>query len=348
LGGADDEGTGALLVPVCGGQEGGPLGHGCSQSSRELQTARGEESEGPEEGADCVVPWDSPTSPDYRTGTQEALEMKEPKIDHLPEPILITGCARSGTSMVAGVIHTCGAFGGRMSGPTKNNEKGMFENAKILNDIVKPYLRSLGVDPLGQYPLPPADNLHIPVMWGRDVKRVIVEEGYKSGPWMYKGAKMCLMWPVWHYAFPGAKWIVVRRRTGDIVRSCLRTNFMRAFQNAQFREAVGVENEPDGWKWWVRQHEDRFVSMIQEGLNVKIVWPERMVIGDYRQMMETIEWLGLGWKSEVLSFIDPKLWRARRKSDGTTSAVGRSQGDLGHQSEREADQRFHPGGESDN
>jgi len=53
--------------------------------------------------------------------------------------------------------------------------------------------------------------------------------------------------------------------------------------------------------------------MITEGLNCKVVWPERMVQGNYQQMYETIEWLGLRWKSEVLTFIDPKLWKARRK-----------------------------------
>lgn len=66
-------------------------------------------------------------------------------------PILITGCARSGTSMVAGVINMCGAFGGSMSGPNHNNAKGMFENARVRNNIVKPYLRQLHVDPLGQF-----------------------------------------------------------------------------------------------------------------------------------------------------------------------------------------------------
>jgi hypothetical protein len=67
-------------------------------------------------------------------------------------PILITGCARSGTSMTAGIVHICGAFGGRMSGPTPNNRKGMFENEEVRNQIVKPYLSSIGADPLGQKP----------------------------------------------------------------------------------------------------------------------------------------------------------------------------------------------------
>ena len=150
----------------------------------------------------------------------------------MKEPILITGCARSGTSMVAGVINLCGAFGGKMSGPNKNNQKGMFENHRIRQNIVKPYLRKLEVDPLGQYPLPNIKGLDIPVNWREDVIKIMIDQGYKDGEWFYKGAKMCLHWPVWDYAFPNAKWIIVRRRTGDIVRSCLHTSFMSAFASS--------------------------------------------------------------------------------------------------------------------
>lgn len=227
-------------------------------------------------------------------------------------PILITGCARSGTSMVAGVINICGAFGGRMSGPNKNNQKGMFENHRIRNQVVKPYYRHIGVDPLGQYPLPDVDNLVIPTGWRKRVEAVIEEEGYQGGPWMYKGAKMCQFWPVWHYAFPHAKWIIVRRKTSDIIRSCMKTGFMRAFALEQNRKAVGTRTEEEGWLWWVREHEKRFNEMMTEGLNAKVVWPERMVNGDYSQMYETIEWLGLEWSTEAVSFIDPLLWKARQ------------------------------------
>ena len=231
----------------------------------------------------------------------------------MQNPILITGCARSGTSMVAGAINICGAFGGYMSGPNKNNAKGMFENSRIRNALTKPYLRDIKVDSLGQYPLP--DIRLIPILpdWKYHVEKVMKDQGYSGGPWFYKGAKMCLVWPLWNYAFPDAKWIVVRRRTPDIVNSCLKTSFMRAFQYEDVRKAIGVETEKEGWLWWVHQHEERFIEMIQAGLNVKVVWPERMVQGDYSQMMETMDWLGLPWKSEVLSFIDPKLWKARRK-----------------------------------
>jgi len=233
--------------------------------------------------------------------------------NNLPSPILITGCARSGTSLVAGIINICGAFGGDMSGPTKNNQRGMFENARIRNEIVKPFFRQIGVDAMGQYPLPDVDNMVIPRNLQRQVEQIMVDQGYKEGAWMYKGAKMCLSWPVWHYAFPNAKWIIVRRRTGDIVQSCLKTGFMRAFIREEQRKAIGVETEAEGWKWWVHQHEKRFIEMITEGLNCKVVWPHRMVEGDYQQMYETMDWLGLEWNSEVLNFIDPLLWHSRKK-----------------------------------
>ena len=230
--------------------------------------------------------------------------------------ILITGCARSGTSMVAGVVDMCGAFGGDMSGPNKSNKKGMFENYYIRNQLVKPYLTDMKADAMGQYPLPDIAKLNIPMNWRDRVEQIMKEQGFKDGPWFYKGAKMTLMWPVWHYAFPNAKWIIVRRRTGDIINSCLKTSFMRAFSKVQFRKAIGVKDEKEGWKWWVRQHEQRFVEMLETGLNAKIVWPERMVMHDYQQMMETIEWLGLDWNDQVLSFISPKLWNSRKKIIG--------------------------------
>ena len=123
---------------------------------------------------------------------------------------------------------------------------------------------------------------------------------------------MCLHWPVWHYAFPNAKWIIVRRRTGDIVQSCMKTAFMRAFVKNAACKAVGAKDEREGWIWWVRQHEARFNEMMNEGVNCKVVWPERMVTGDYEQLYETLEWVGLQWRTEVLEFIDGKLWHARR------------------------------------
>jgi len=232
----------------------------------------------------------------------------------MKSPILITGCARSGTSMVAGIINICGAFGGVMSGPNRNNQKGMFENVAIRQRMTKPYLHSIGVDPLGQYPLADTNSLPIPRDWKDRVEEIMIREGLQEDqPWMVKEAKMSFTWPIWHYAYPNAKWIIVRRKTPDIIRSCMRTAFMNAFRREENQAAVEAKDEYDGWMWWVHQHEAQFKEMLYAGLNVKQIWPERMVSRDYGQTEEMIEWLGLEWNDEIFGFIEPKLWKARQK-----------------------------------
>lgn len=235
--------------------------------------------------------------------------------DYSKKPIIITGAARSGTSMIAGCINLCGAWKGETSGPTRYNKKGMFENAALRNSIMKPYLFGMGADRLGQYPLPQTKKLKIPYDFGDKVLNVIKEQGWsQETPWMYKGAKICLIWPVWHFHFPDAKWLIVRRKTSDIVNSCVNTSFMRSFRNERIQKLVKAKNESEGWLWWVRQHEQKFREIQDAGANVKVVWAERMVDSNYSQMKETIEWLGLEWNEKaIVDFIEPKLWKARRK-----------------------------------
>ena len=222
-------------------------------------------------------------------------------------PILVTGIPRSGATMIASALNVCGVFGGSMS------KRGMFSNDIIRDEVMKAYFIDINADLLGQYPLPEVESLSIPADWKQKIERVMISDGYKKGKWMYKDSRMSLMWPVWDHAFPDAKWLIVRRRTGDIINSCSRTGFMRAFKSLENQKVVGASSEREGWLWWVHQYEQRFVEMITAGLNCKVIWPERMVHGDYQQMYQTLEWLGLPWNSEVLSLIDPLLWHVRKK-----------------------------------
>ena len=203
---------------------------------------------------------------------------------------------------MAGVINICGAFSGKCAGATKYNAKGMFEHEYIRKEVDQRYLKSIGMDPKGQDPLPDTSNLQIPSDWRQRVDAAMIREGYKEGPWFYKGARAANIWPIWHYAYPNAKWVIVRRRSADIATSCLNTSFMNKYSTYE------------GWIKWINHHEDRFVEMIQAGLNVKQVWPERLMKGNYEQLFELIEWLGLTWKpTEVMEFIEPKLWKGKRK-----------------------------------
>lgn len=222
-------------------------------------------------------------------------------------PILITGCPRSGGNMIAGALHLCGAFGGVFE------RKGIFENMEIRRNVEHVYMNEHGWDPHGQYPLPDTTQLQIPANWQQQVEGIIEYFGYKRGPWMVKSPLIALLWPIWHYAYPNAKWIIVRRKTPDVIDSCIKTGFMTAFKEPSICKLVGVEDEWHGWLWWVHEYEKRFVDMINEGLDCKVVFPERMVHADYSQMKDTCSWLGLPWKTEILDFIDPLLWTSRKK-----------------------------------
>lgn len=216
---------------------------------------------------------------------------------HLESPIFVTGIERSGSSIVAKIINLCGAFAGPVTEMQEN---------KAIKDMVSEYYEKHLFDPMGQYPLPQPSKLDIPVDWKNRVNTTLLSQKYQEDrSWMCKSAKLAQIWPIWHYAYPNAKWIIVRRRTGDIIQSCLHTGFMKAYKKEEIRKKVGVSTEQEGWLWWVHEQEKQFVSMIEFGVNCKVLWPERMVYGDYGQMQETIEWLGLQWNLEIEKIIFP-------------------------------------------
>ena len=221
----------------------------------------------------------------------------------LRAPILITGCARSGTSMTAGVLSKCGAWSGNTYGPNKWNQKGMYENIEIRESVCKPYLLMNGADPKGQKPLPDINKLFPVANLRERIEMIIKYQGYKNEIWFYKGAKMCLVWPIFHKAFPDAKWIIVRRKDEDIINSCMRTAFMNAYETER------------GWQDWINVHKQRFLEMKNSGMDVAEVWPSKFVYGDFSEIISLVQSLGLIWnESSVKDFISPELWRGQ---DGT-------------------------------
>jgi hypothetical protein len=228
-------------------------------------------------------------------------------IDNFNKPIFVTGVQRSGASIIAKIIGMCGAFTGRTSEMMEND---------FVKDFVGVYYDSMKIDRKAQFPLPDTKEMMIPTYWKKQIAARLNLEMIKideNQAWLFKSSTNCQIWPVWNYAFPNAKWIIVRRRTGDIVSSCMKTAYMKAFKDKAIQKAVGVDNEQDGWIWWVRQHEKLFVEMIEAGLNCKTIWPERMVNGDYSQIFEMLEWLGLKWDDSIISTIDPMLWNSSQK-----------------------------------
>lgn len=82
---------------------------------------------------------------------------------------------------------------------------------------------------------------------------------------------------------------------------------MDAYADKNLQKLVGAKDEKGGWSYWIKEHEKLFVQMIEKGVNCKQIWPERMIDGDYRQIFETLQWLGLPWNSKIVGFLDSKL-----------------------------------------
>ena len=228
---------------------------------------------------------------------------------NVDRPIFVTGAQRSGSSIIARIISLSGGYAGNVS--------PMYENVNIRKEVDLHYSTMGMLNPTQfQFPLPNTKELLIPINWKDRILHALSQGQVPTEDeifWMYKGYSLCQVWPIWNYAFPNAKWIIVRRRTGDIVSSCMKTGYMSAFKDKDIQKAVGVSNEQDGWIWWVNEHEKLFIEMIDSGLNCKIIWPERMVNGDYSQIWEMLEWLDLKWHDSIIKTIDPMLWNSKQK-----------------------------------
>ena len=156
------------------------------------------------------------------------------------------------------------------------------------------------MDILGQKVDHKTKNLHIEENWRENIETIMKRQGYSDGNWVIKSNLVIPMWPVWYNAFPNAKYIIVRRRTGDIVNSCIKTGYMNAY------------SDRNGWIHMCRQYIEKMAEMMDQILDHKIVWPHRMAYGDYSQIWDILEWTNTPWKTDILNKIDPKFLKIRK------------------------------------
>ncbi len=204
--------------------------------------------------------------------------------------VFVTGAARSGTSLTTKVLNEHGLWVGEVN--------ILNENTIIREQVVKRYLREIGADELGQHPLP--DLVPPPAKFDirEKVDRYIDAQG---GPKtvLYKGAKLCLMWKPWHQAFPGAKWIFVRRDPDDIADSCMRCAWMRTWER------------PGPWVTWAQEHVKRLEIMRANRVRVREIWPQKFIDGNTIELEGVMAWLNLEFDPKILEkTIDRTLFKS--------------------------------------
>ena len=239
--------------------------------------------------------------------------------------IIITGMPRSGTSMVAGIIDICGAYGGKLAEANEFNKKGMFENTYIREELIKPFMRLLCPGKKTQRIFPDLLDEHILKLmrlyaseFRRDIHQNLAYDfgyekapSYTNGPKLasdfenkityYKDPKACLIYPLFNYAFhPNIKWVVVRRNTAGIIESHNRTDFMDA--------------QPDDLclKRWIHYHEYIFSTMYLDCRPMWQISSEAIIEGKFTQMKQLISELGLEWDQKAVEeFVEPELWDSK-------------------------------------
>lgn len=221
-------------------------------------------------------------------------------MNNIERPIFVTGVERSGATIIARMLQ----LGGCWFGKTNN----MLENFNIIYSAGKPTM----IDGSLRY-----SNDSIDANLFNTVSNICNTQGYSEQKLVVKGSQLAINWKSWNHSFPNAKWVIVRRRTPDIINSCIKTGYMGLFKDPANLKKIEAQNEYEGWLWWVHMYEQIFVEMIQAGLNVQVVWPERIVRGDYTQTIEMFEWLGVKWNNSIISKIDPILTKGRELLYGT-------------------------------
>lgn len=204
--------------------------------------------------------------------------------------ILITGVERSGSTLVARVLQFCDANVGYANKMRENIALSALTDSCINANTKDCTMPKLTVIPSAS-------------VWVESVEMRLKQQQIETVPFLFKYSGIAQIWPIWHIAFPKAKWIIVRRNANDIVHSCCATAYIDRFKSKQNQKAVGVSTESEGWHWWINQHKDCFVRMHATDMDCKEIWPEQMRDGDYTKIQEVVEWCGLEWNEDVIKMI---------------------------------------------
>ena len=188
--------------------------------------------------------------------------------------ILVVGCARSGTSIVAGLLHNHGVWGGRYRPTNGGNPRGYFENRRIA--ALLRHWNETGEMP--HY----AFKSHI--------KNILRKEKYPGGPWFVKYG-LDLGWSMWKKFNPC--WLLVRRAWNDVIRSQERI-FGTARPYSEFEEI------------------NRTMDFIRESNGGVDIFPDQLVSGDYSILEKFLKtYANIHFNESIANrFTDKGLWHA--------------------------------------
>lgn len=199
-------------------------------------------------------------------------------------PFCVTGMHRSGTSMVARLLHACGAFLGQedeLVRPSPDNPEGYFESRSFVT-LNEDLMAQFG----GRWDEPPS----FPAGWELTPAAVpfldraaeLIEQARRQ-VWGWKDPRSSLTMPFWQRLLPDLKVVVCIRNPLEVTRSL--------FTRGDF-------NEPSQFQLWLTYYRQLLPA----------VRPEQRLVTHYRsyfqdpraELTRVLHWLGLNVSDEAL------------------------------------------------
>lgn len=142
-------------------------------------------------------------------------------------PICIAGMHRSGTSMVARLLHLCGLYLGsatdfRAAGP--DNPEGFWENVHFVNlndDVLGSLEAAWDVPPVNR----PGWELGAAQTPLRDKAERLLQQFRDHEPWGWKDPRNCFTLPFWRALIPGLTVLICVRNPLEVAASLRERNF---------------------------------------------------------------------------------------------------------------------------
>lgn len=205
------------------------------------------------------------------------------------DPILVAAPPRSGTSMVAGLLHQHGVQVGSYN-KTKGNPKGAFEELSI-KKFIKHTLKQNGYDirPTNIMPSKFKDDLSFR-------SNILNIAGNPKGLWLFKESRILMTWPLWAKHFPDSLYVLVHRNSKDTINSMKR------------RLKVG-EYVIYNWLEWGRARQKEIAKYCPHvWIDADSIWE-----WDLGEVKKLVECCGLVFNEEATkNWIDPQLWSNRK------------------------------------
>ena len=172
----------------------------------------------------------------------------------MSDQLIVAGFHRSGTSLLAQMLHRAGLFlGYDLMGAAFSNPHGHFEDIEIFS-LHEQILASNGQTWLVSEPFLPV----IAESYWRRMERIIRRRDAEHNLWGFKDPRVCLFMMVWKHLLPNARVLLIYRHFSDTTYSLSRRQSTELFAKPTGAERIYRRfwEEPDlALRMWLTHNE---------------------------------------------------------------------------------------------